>query len=659
MIKKTIMNAEPRAPSAAQDIFSSNLTSVVEQFPYLIDILEPILPACSIVLEDETSPAGVTVRWNDKERIFSGEKSAANLLQIPNPEKREPIFLINGLGAGYELVDVFSKTRQPYPEMPTRKVPIYVIETDPLALLATLAAQDLTHILAEERVLFFIGHDAIANYQEYILLNRQAMLPQVLVSQWYPGNHPQNIGVTETTNHLINQTDKTIEQLEQRVRRYYDGITPERWKSIYTTNERPLRILACASRFTTFTQYCLRDLLAGFDELGHETRLHNEKSDIFRSTKYDILATLEEFKPDLIIYIDHLRGEFPFIPNNVPFVSWIQDMLPRIIRPEHPTIGEFDFTFVFSELWQKDLASIPFYRDHPTFLLPIGINANIYKPLEDTEKTIDILYVSHLGDPSNTLQPLRDNSIEFTPNKQEIDLLERNALTFEQLLLCYMLIIRVLDNTLIDDLDRYRNSPDLPSTKLPFTKRILEQAGLPASEDLVSYFSSANRIILDLLRAFKIRPIRALLNKGLNIHVYGNHWEAYPEFKSVAYGPASNGPMLNELMNKARICINNSPGTSLHMRALEIMGSGAFMLSRDIQYDNLHISDYIPKEELALFNNEIDIFDKAAYYLSNDELRATIALKNRTRALELFGYPMVATNIRQTIVDRLTMTHFH
>jgi glycosyltransferase involved in cell wall biosynthesis len=478
------------------------------------------------------------------------------------------------------------------------------------------------------------------------------MLPQVLVSQWYPGNHPQNIGVTETTNHLINQTDKTIEQLEQRVRRYYDGITLERWKAIYTANERPLRIMACASRFTTFTQYCLRDLLTGFEKLGYETQLHIEQSDILRSTKYDILATVDDFKPDLIIYIDHFRNEFPYLPKTIPFANWIQDLLPNIANPAFPALEGLDFTYVFSKHWQKYLEKFPQYINYPIYFLPVGINTNIYIPKENCEKSIDILYVSHLVEPEHTLQPLRDSAYDFIPNEQELALLDGNILTLEQLMLCYMLITKVFDNTLIDDIENY--SPDMPATRIAFAKRILERANLSQTDELTRYFANARRVNLDLHRIFKSRPIQFLIANGQDVHVYGNNWEKYAEFKLVARGPAKNGRDLNELTNKARICLNNSPGTSLHMRTMEIMGSGAFMLSRNIGPDLSSITNYFPKDELALFSNEIDIVDKIRFYLANDEIRSSIARKNHARATELFSYPAIAANIQQSIVERLS-----
>ena len=40
-----------------------------------------------------------------------------------------------------------------------------------------------------------------------------------------------------------------------------------------------------------------------------------------------------DFKPDLILLIDHYRAEFPGLPTQIPAVMWIQDLLPNIFNP--------------------------------------------------------------------------------------------------------------------------------------------------------------------------------------------------------------------------------------------------------------------------------------------------------------------------------------
>jgi len=518
-------------------------------------------------------------------------------------------------------------------------------------LIASMCSHDMRPLLESKRVLLFVGEDASETLANYLKSHRQAIYPTHFVSLWYPDEHPATHGCVKIINDSTTKVSQKVDELQKSIRSHYDRIEDNEWCNIYQSGKRPLRVLGCTSRFTSFLQYCMRDLLAGFKEMGHETLMHIEESDISRATLLDLLTTVDEFKPDLIIYIDHLRGEYPYLPKNVPFVNWIQDMLPSIIRPNLPALGKYDFTFSFSKTWKNDLGRTAFYHSHPIYFLPVGINTNTYRPLENVKKSIDVLYVSHIVDPTLTLQPLRDMSVEFIPNEQESDLLENNVLSLEQLILCYLFMIKVLDNTLMDDLENY--SPTSLASRRAFAKRTLDRAQIPQTDELVSYFSVAKRVNHDLHRAFKARPIAPLLSSGVNIRVYGNNWEKYPEFESVASGPAKNGDELNELSNMARICLNNSPGTSLHMRAVEIMGSKSFMLSRNIRNDLSPITDYFPEHEIALFNNEIDILEKVKFYLENDELREKTAAKNHRRALELFGYSTIASSIKQTIVERL------
>ena len=48
-----------------------------------------------------------------------------------------------------------------------------------------------------------------------------------------------------------------------------------------------------------------------------------------------ILQTLLEFRPDLVVVIDHLRCELKEVfPPSLPFVTWVQDQLSHLFCTE-------------------------------------------------------------------------------------------------------------------------------------------------------------------------------------------------------------------------------------------------------------------------------------------------------------------------------------
>lgn len=595
--------------------------------------------------------AGITVISGTKIYRVTAQPSPETLAALPHINNREPVFLIIGIGSGYELIEILKRTDNASHNTLGSALPLYVLEPDPCAFLAALCAHDLCAALNSGRLVIWLGPASLDRYIAYLSGNRQAMFPTLYASSLTLSETAFAQQAIARIKQLTEQTQQRTDRLEHTVADYYAGIDTDTWRGIFTSVDRPLRVLGFTSRFTTFLQHCMRDLLAGFDKLGCTTLMHKETSNITRATKYDFLATVDEFRPDLIINIDHFRDESSFIPRNIPFVNWIQDLLPNITHPTQRQLGSLDFTFVFAPQWLDTLAAIDCYAGHDIRALPIGINPDIYHPIEDCPKTFDLLYVSHLVHPSNTLRPVVDLSIGFDINAEEHKLLADGLISFENLILVYMLMTKVFDGLLIDGLWKYVIEPTVLRS---FVRRILDQAGIEPDGPLFEYFCTARRIYDDIAYAIKTRPLIALINHGIDVRIYGNHWETVPGLRTHAYGRAENGAALNVLMNQARICLNNSPGTSLHMRALEILGSGGFMLNRSIHRDLSDIKTYLkPDEEVFFFNNEIDIVRIVKKCLDDDPLREQVARAAHEKALELFGYDRIAHNIVQTISSRL------
>src|SRR5206468_3677435 len=96
---------------------------------------------------------------------------------------------------------------------------------------------------------------------------------------------------------------------------------------------RPLRVMGITSRYTTYLQHSMRDWLAGFRALGHDTRLVIEQADHEVLTNLVYAETCADYRPDLVVMIDHCRGEMTGLTDAVPCVMWIQDHLPHIFSP--------------------------------------------------------------------------------------------------------------------------------------------------------------------------------------------------------------------------------------------------------------------------------------------------------------------------------------
>lgn len=345
-----------------------------------------------------------TLHVNNNSYRFDHNTVANNIENIStifsDKSKLASCFLYS-IGSGLELIHIFELTDLPIPELPNAIIPLYITIPNIEYFLLALSIFEFNNILASDRLIIFMGEKAAEDFNNFICSTSQVYLPYLYFNFALKdaiGLQPFAKIIRERVAFL--QTKNM--QLLRKIKNYYDNLSSDFWLKRFTLEEHhePLRVMAVTSRFSSFIQYCMRDLLAGFKSIGCETKLIIEESDIYRINASDIYSTFQEFKPDLIIYINHFRSnQNYFIHKNIPFVNWIQDLLPNITENDNLNLSQRDFTFVFVTDWIKHLGNKPAFRNHPIHFLPLGVNQDIYYPRTDVRKEFDILYVSHLVNP--------------------------------------------------------------------------------------------------------------------------------------------------------------------------------------------------------------------------------------------------------------------
>jgi hypothetical protein len=75
---------------------------------------------------------------------------------------------------------------------------------------------------------------------------------------------------------------------------------------------------------------------------------------------------------------------------------------------------------------------------------------------------------------------------------------------------------------------------------------------------------------------------------GLNLELYGNHWEKHPRFSSYAKGYVQYGVELEELTRRSKISLHIAPFSWLHQRVMDGYVAGGFFLMRK------HLSNFVP-----------------------------------------------------------------
>ncbi|MBF0588803.1 MAG: glycosyltransferase family 1 protein [Magnetococcales bacterium] len=593
---------------------------------------------------------GVVHKLPDQERV----RAFCDELTRSSTSRTVPLLM--GLGSGMELLHLYRRTHHPDTSIRSRKVPLYVVERDLSLFHLALMLHDLRDLLFEPRVAFFVGDGCYAACLEH-LSRTDVQRPDRVYT-------PHTDPLEEGRAFLVLLQD-TFQQVQSRhqgrlqaLHHHYRQRSDEAWRDLYDGSaRRPLRVMGLTCRFSTYVQFCMRDLLSGFRKLGCATALIREEEDFHQLNAYGFVQALHDFKPDLFILIDHLRWEYRgLLPEALPVVSWIQDLLDNVVDETEGPLTQRDVIFSFSKAWiDNGIFSIPMYRNHTIGLLGVGINTDVYHPLPGVEKDIDVLVVSHLLEPEITLWPLRVGAALEVLNGSEEALIKQGVLSLEQLVRLYREIIRRMAQWDLDQMLRMLLARKYKQDQL---RVIFDEAGLgEISEALLTLFPCdvKGRMEWELLTALKMYPVRHLMNSGIDVHVYGRNWDQYPGLERVAKGTANNGAALNMLTNRARICLQNSPGTSLHMRALEVMGAGAFMIGKRVPrlLDNHPISDYFSEEdgELVLFDTPDELLHLVQHYLGDAAARRRVAKVAYEKVVTLFSYRHIANRMLEAVRD--------
>ena len=309
--------------------------------------------------------------------------------------------MIGGLGYGW-LWDRLSKLPCRCETAPGHRPPIYFLTADIEQLWAVFHVMDWRQFLCEQRFFFFAGADAVEQLQAAMIADPTVPRPKACLrieqALWRKQDFDRMLAQVST------ETDRRAAEIRSQLDAYYAGLSENEW--INRLRSGKLRVLGITSRYTTFLQYSMRDWLSGMESLGHQTRLLIEPADHVMPGSFGFAKGLLDYKPDLLVMIDHYRAEIGKVPANLPCVMWVQDSLPNIYN-DATGAGQQprDYCMGFGRLPLTQLHGYPAQR---FMACPIGINVERFKPAVLSEQDwgrygCDVSYVSHASVPSDVL----------------------------------------------------------------------------------------------------------------------------------------------------------------------------------------------------------------------------------------------------------------
>jgi hypothetical protein len=640
------------------DNLTANLVMLAHERVYIIEKLTEITTeeAQSLaVIEEEGLGLVLYERRQGQLVVLTSQASALQRANQVVKESTQHIVYFLGVGFGEEVVAWHRHTAHNPPEHFLRGFlpAIYLFEPTAVYFLLFLLTGDRRELLADKRFYAFIGEQAFDDYYQLAISQPTNYSKKQLTYSFAPNRETLALRLDATAQAIATHIDQANIKAITQMSQYYDsGFAKLVAQKVKEKRYSELKILGITSRYTSFLQYCTRDLLSGFADLGCQVELSIESNNHYFSVGQDTLSKIYTTLPDIIFGLDSLRLEV--IPKHIPYHTWIQDELEKLVNPDKTALTRYDFVDVLGTGWQQRFAQRPYYQQHPVGVLPLGFHQGSYCELT-LDKDIDVLYVSHLIDPDITLEPYRSGKRPAFYSQQERQWLEING-TPDVFANAMMIVGIALDALSMSELSFLFSFEE-------HRKSWLTQLAIPQLNDsllalLLEPAGQRGRIGNDILSQLKYRPMQSLVKAGINIALYGKYWTHKAELAPFAKGVAANGEALNELQNRSKICINNSAQISFHMRAVEIMASGAFMLSRRIALDE----DIMPitqlfseNSEVVMFNDEQQLVEQVKYYLGQPELCQIVARAAMLKLKEKHSYQHRAQQILDDIEQRFTV----
>ncbi len=489
--------------------------------------------------------------------LLSAEAAQQTLARLCPSGACTESLLIAGVDQGW-LWDQAYSLPAAVAALPGHRPPLYFLVRDIEEFWIALHLHDWRMMLADPRVRLSVGEDAVAQFERGLRANPQIPVPRVALSLgpqlWAGGTDLASVVAASRA-----PLEAELQELMGRYGELYAWATPGAIAEKIRSGQK-LRVLGITSRYTTFLQYSMRDWLSAMRRLGHDTKLVIEGDAHESHTTLCFARACVEFLPDVVVMIDHYRGEFGTLPRQVPCVMWVQDKLPNIFSPAAGAKqGPMDYCLGFGRLYLSQNYGYPARRHMEA---TVGVDETRFAPrLHDDagyeQFACDLSYVSHSSLPAEAILA------QHVERAQSDDAKRLLLQMFERLRAVY-------------------DAGGVVTHRLHF-ERLLDAS----LKDLGAVMTPEQHDgVLDLFSHqinnafFRHQVLHWLTDLEADLHLYGKGWENHPRFKRYARGVAENGRQLTRIFQTSRINLQITPHGAIHQRLFEGLASGGFFLIR-------------------------------------------------------------------------------
>jgi hypothetical protein len=497
---------------------------------------------------------------------------AASRVDLRTDGTLPPVIVFQGVGLGWELLHAHAKTRDVF--LGASSV-IYVVEHDPRAAAVAFHLHDWRELLADPRVVWFVGDAAANRLKEFLEADPQWPISDRMcrASLFSTDGRPSvSVAVTQAADSRA----KSVIELRRRIEDRYAGRDAAWWSRRFVeavddtgrARGRPLRILGFTSLHTTFLQYSMRDCLRALESLGHQTRLIIEPNAHIPLAPVMALQAQHDFEPDVILLLSRMRYEMPWMLHpSIPSLTWDQDTLHWVFDPSRkPQLPWNDFLMGYAARGVSANLGWPAHRCRFCAMAgsPATYSAEPLPPEELAPYLCDVSYVSHSS--ATVEQELREAET-WLPDKR----LRR--------------IFRTAVERLLPD---WLAGGAYPGPVMTAILDAGEQIGdaPPSYEELCKLTQPAHRVAGRAFRHVALGWVADWADRtGRVLHLWGNGWERHPRLAKYARGPAKNGEELRRIYQASAINLQLMQSGFFHQRALDGLMAGGFFIGRRSEAD--------------------------------------------------------------------------
>ena len=582
--------------------YKANINALKKRDPGLADLVQTSLIPDNFRIIDY---------W-DSMHIF--DTSSSQILKIPEDlqntfdnlsEDCRPI-VITSMFSGQEIIKCLQNR---YDGIHGMSRAHYLLEEDSGKIRTLFELYDFSRFIKSEELIIFSGPEYVNLFAEKL---KTGLYPTPV---FIMGDDKLVSDVREDVSKC-----QDFDGLKSRLLGYYKSDEFKERQSRIVEGEVLPRVFISTCRWTTFLKYCAADFDKSFAALGCETRYQIEESETQRLLPFVQMKQVLDFKPDMIFMVSHARPSMNFMPDELPFVCYMQDRCGALEQePRLDVCTERHDLFVCMLTGFRDFLQSKGIDPDQAFVYPVPADSEVFYPLatEKDNKYADISYVKHGSAEGHVLHKKYMADLEMSDLDADL----------KQVIVDFY---NYLYDRFVNDMSICWSEADM--------RAVAEKTFIGMNENFKSWlFIDIFRYYVNVYSAiWRYQFIEELAKEGFDLALYGNGWENNSRLQKFAKGPIARDDNLNNVYNHSKINLSINHAVSMHQRLAECGLAGGFIMVADPGEQDWESARkyYVEDKEAVFFRTKEELVDKVRYYLEHEDERLEIADNMRRRALE-------------------------